>query len=50
MKDLENAATAVDEFLAQQACLDGRIDSAVLGFPAKPPHEVPSEPSVHAWH
>jgi hypothetical protein len=49
MKDLENPAAAVDEFFAQQACLDGRIDSAALGFPAKPPHEVPSEPSVHAW-
>jgi hypothetical protein len=50
MKDLENPAAAVDEFFAQQACLNGRIDSAALGFPAKPPHEVPSEPSVHAWH
>jgi hypothetical protein len=48
MKDLENPAAAVDEFFAQQACLDGRIDSAALGFPAKPPHEVPRKAVVQS--
>ena len=49
MKDLKNAATAVDEFLAQETCLDGCIDGTTLRVPAKPPHEVPRETVVHAW-
>jgi hypothetical protein len=49
MKDLENSAAAVDAFFPQQPCLDGCIDSAALGFPAKPPHEMPGEAIVHAW-
>jgi hypothetical protein len=48
MKDLENPATAVDEFFAQKACLDGRIDSAALGLPAKSPYEVPREAVVRS--
>jgi hypothetical protein len=47
VKDLENAATTVDEFFAQKVCLDGCIDGTALGLPAKPPHEVPREAFVH---
>jgi hypothetical protein len=48
VKDMEDAATAVDIFSSQEACLDGCIDGTALGFPAKPPHEVPRKAVVQS--
>jgi hypothetical protein len=48
MKDLENAATAIDVFFAQEACLDSCSDGKALCLPAKPPHEVPRKVVVQS--
>jgi hypothetical protein len=45
---MEDAATAVDIFSSQEACLDRCIDGAALCLPAKPPHKMPRKAIVQS--
>jgi hypothetical protein len=48
VKHLENPVVAIDEFLAQEARLDGCVDGAALGLAAKPSHEMPRKTIIQS--